>query len=270
MNKLQFFAGLLFILFISSCGVDKNEQLTPDSPISFRTVTKLNDTVFTKIGTQHNQKLGEIFSTIIRTHPTFATKSALSDYIRDYNYAVDSFSTSQFTSMKFDVYDDFLGDSMNVFSDALASELDELYVILEDAESLSELNSLVNAKITSVKNDNTISAVNYNVLMSALAVLKASSDFWFDTNYGGSGTGRGYMVSLNNYYPNFFPTPPTPVQAWSGWRKIVGADAVGAAFGMLEWSVVGIWTGAGEVGFLIGGAVFGAVSGSCSSAAGLP
>lgn len=263
MKKLSYFyffgiCSLIFTCYLYSCN-SKDEISTTSPKLNTRTIDRLTDNEIAAIGTKHNQQLAYFFDSLIEAGPeSFTDIEEFQDYVRDFPFKLD-YNISE--GFKDTIFNNVINETQ--FPSCFNYILGFIDSLDTYCNTISTINSAISSKMLQFKNDGNMSEIEFNVSMTMLSVYKNSAYFWFDSAYGGSGLGRSYMNSLNGLYANIYPAPNSddPTQAIH-WKKVAANDLLGAADGMLGWCCAAVWTGAGTLGALAGGALYGAVSGS--------
>lgn len=154
----------------------------------------------------------------------------------------DYFTSKSYSQMRSEI--------VKSFTSAKATEY---YIQIEDAINVSTTFNELNSKLDLIKvnvNKN-LSKNDWDTIMVVLETSRASANFWYPKELGGSGLGTAYA------YAKAGSTSRNRLPGW------VRADGAGAGIGMVGWGLSGLFV-AGPVGG-IAGFLYGAVSGAVGS-----
>lgn len=125
---------------------------------------------------------------------------------------------------------------------------------LDNLSSIDELNT--NIDLIKEQVDANLTGSDWDIVMVYAETIKASAEFWYPIDLGGSGKGYSYILSKSSKSTVALKRTELP-----GWAK---ADGRGAGYGMAGWAMTGGL--GGPVGFL-GATFFSAVFSSADYAA---
>lgn len=245
--SIMSFLALFFVL--TSCNQDtlittKNDSFDESIQLRSSCTFSFSESQFDSIGIIHNDLLDIYVDSVITSiengdfEPSI-TRDSLVDYIYNNvsdptyfnnNYASDVQDTARHVLFSKDY-------QKNDLTEGMLAYIDRSEDIIESISTYADLVDSIEVLVSEVNTDGDLNCDEYNGMRAYLAVSEHSAKFWMPANKGGSGDGESYINDLLTHNNSTIGAQPDPC-----WKKVLGADGIGAAGGALKWSAYAVYT----------------------------
>lgn len=282
MKQISKFLGLALIAFLTigtltliSCQKESFKQDSNSDNISNGSNNNtsmqsggfqiLSDNEIDSIGIMHNELLDKILT-------EFDYNSLSPD--NTFELVRNSFiqteyrnTTNEFKEITFD--STYLWIQQELISGNIEQYYLSIKVILESANSLSDASNNLGILKIEVENNTDLTDFEKQTIKVGLSVAIHSAEYWFPIEMGGNGKGAAHLEKFSQYLGNNSGHLVVMSKGKSKAGKVAASDALGACTGGIGFSLGAIFGGPVGVAAYAGALVYGAVSASLLSAAGV-